>query len=171
MGFSATVRHNLRHYADFRGRAQRAQFWWWYLFLIVMQVVLNAVDGALGLQVGETDLKVGDTAIPVVSDGVGVLSTVFGLAVVLPTLAVAVRRLHDTDRSGWWIVAPLAAYVLTGVLVAVLAAFDAPGFAFAIVGVGFVAGAILALVVLVFFIQKGTAGTNTHGPDPLGQGA
>jgi uncharacterized membrane protein YhaH (DUF805 family) len=173
VGFGATIRHNFSHYADFGGRAQRSQFWWWYLFLIIMQVLLSAADSAFGLQVGrsETDVTVGDTTIPVVNNGVGVLATVFALAILLPTLAVAVRRLHDTDRSGWWIIAPAVAYVAAGVAVGIAVAMGAGPLVLAVLGFGFAVGAVLAIVLLVFYIQKGTAGPNTYGPDPLGQGA
>lgn len=173
MGFGATIRHNFKHYAHFGGRAQRSQFWWWYLFLIIMQVLLSAADSAFGLQVGrsETDVTVGDTTIPVVNNGAGVLSTLFALAVVLPTLAVAVRRLHDTDRSGWWIIAPFVAYLAAAVAVGIAIAAGAGPIVLGVLGLGFGLGAILAIVLLVFYIQKGTAGPNTYGPDPLGQGA
>jgi uncharacterized membrane protein YhaH (DUF805 family) len=173
VGFVESIKHNFSHYADFKGRAQRSQFWWWYLFLIIGQGVLTTADSALGLQIGrsETDVTVGDTTIPVVNNGVGVLSTLFALAIVLPTLGVAVRRLHDTDRSGWWIIAPALAYLVTAVAVAVGAALGAGLFVLVLLMTGFAVAFILAIVLLVFYIQKGTPGPNTHGPDPLGQGA
>lgn len=173
MGFIGAIKHNFSHYADFKGRAQRSQFWWWYLFLLIGQGVLTTADSAFGLQVGksETDVMVGDTTIPVVNTGVGVLATLFALAVLLPTLAVAVRRLHDTERSGWWILAPVLAYVVTGVATVIGVALGAGLFVLVLLMTGFVVAAILAIVLLVFYIQKGTPGPNRYGPDPLGQGA
>ena len=173
MGFGASIKHNFSHYADFKGRAQRSQFWWWYLFLIITQAILSTADSAFGLQLGrsETDVTVGDTTIPVVNNGAGVLSTLFALAVVLPTLAVAVRRLHDTDRSGWWIIAPVVAYLAAAVVVGIAIAAGAGPIVLGVLGLGFLLGAILGIVLLVFYIQKGTAGPNSHGPDPLGSGA
>ena len=172
MGFVESIKHNFSHYADFKGRAQRSQFWWWYLFVIIAQAVLTAADSAFGLQLGksESDVTVGDTTIPVASNGVGVLSTLFALAIVLPTLAVAVRRLHDTDRTGWWIIAPALAYIAAGVAVAIAIAAGAGLFVLALLGFGFLVAFILAIVLLVFYIQKGTAGPNRFGADPLGQG-
>jgi uncharacterized membrane protein YhaH (DUF805 family) len=173
MGFAEAIKHNFSHYADFSGRAQRSQFWWWYLFLVIVNVVLTTVDGVLGLQVGrsESDVTVGDTTIPVVNQGLGVLSTLFALAVLLPTLAVAVRRLHDTNHSGWWILAPVLAYVVAGIAVAIAVAAGAGPVVLALLGLGFIAGGILAIVLLVFYVKKGTAGPNSFGPDPLGQSA
>ena len=95
----------------------------------------------------------------------------FALAILLPTLAVAVRRLHDTDRSGWWIIAPAVAYCRGRSRWPLLVAAGAGVLVLAVLGFGFAIGAVLAIVLLVFYIQKGTAGPNTYGPDPLGQGA
>lgn len=81
----------LRKYVDFSGRASRAQFWWFLLVAIVISIVLSILDNALGT----------------VPDGQywssGLLSSLFSLAIFLPSLALLVRRLHDTGRSGWWV--------------------------------------------------------------------
>jgi uncharacterized membrane protein YhaH (DUF805 family) len=173
MGFGEAIKHNFSHYADFKGRAQRSQFWWWYLFLMIMNVVLSVIEGGLGLQVGrsESEVTVGDTTIPVVNQGLGLLSTLFALAVLLPTLAVAVRRLHDTNHTGWWILAPALAYLAAGIAVAIAVAAGAGPVVLALLGIGFIVGAILAIVLLVFYVRKGTDGPNSYGPDPLGQPA
>ncbi len=78
----------LKKYAVFSGRARRMEYWMFVLFNIIVSVVLVFVDGMLGLSLGE---------------GVGLLSTLYGLAVLLPGIGVAIRRLHDTNRSGWWL--------------------------------------------------------------------
>lgn len=72
-------------YVTFSGRARRAEYWWFILATILVSLVLGFIDGLLGLG-GEF----------------GLLSSIWSLAVFLPSLAVGVRRLHDTDRSGWW---------------------------------------------------------------------
>lgn len=78
----------LRKYATFTGRARRKEFWFFELFVLLIALVLSLSDRMLGLLDDES--------------GVGVLSGVFYLAMFIPSLAVSVRRLHDTDRSGWW---------------------------------------------------------------------
>ncbi len=173
MGFTQAIKHNFAHYVDFKGRAQRSQFWWWYLFLVLVQAVLGVVDSALGLQLGrsETDVMVGDTTLPLVNQGAGVLQSLFWLVVLLPTLGVAVRRLHDTGHSGWWIVWPIVAYAVAGIAIAIAIAIEAGPFALALLGLGFLVGAVLAVVLLVFYIKKGTSGPNRFGADPLGQTA
>jgi uncharacterized membrane protein YhaH (DUF805 family) len=71
----------LRQYVDFSGRARRTEYWMFQLFNIVAIIVLLLIDQVLGT---------------------GFLSTIYVLAVFLPSLAVAARRLHDIGRSGWW---------------------------------------------------------------------
>ena len=79
----------LRRYAQFSGRARRAEYWWFYLLLIIGLVVALILESLLGF---------GGSVGPY-----GLLSGLFGLAMLVPSLAAGVRRLHDTDRSGWWL--------------------------------------------------------------------
>ena len=76
------VRHAFTHYATFSGRARRSEYWWFALFTFVGSVVASLVDAAVL--------------------GRPVLQLLFVLTVVVPSIAVTVRRLHDTDRSGGW---------------------------------------------------------------------
>ncbi len=69
------------HYADFNGRAKRTEFWMFILFNWIASIIVGVIGYALGIPV---------------------ISTIYGLAVLVPTLAVGARRLHDTGRSGWW---------------------------------------------------------------------
>jgi len=78
----------LKKYTVFSGRAQRAEYWYFVLFNMIVGVALSMIDQATG------------TLDP--DSGVGLLGGLYSLAVLLPSLAVAVRRLHDTGRSGWW---------------------------------------------------------------------
>jgi uncharacterized membrane protein YhaH (DUF805 family) len=82
----------MRKYVDFGGRATRSQYWWFLLIATVISIALSIVDAQLGTTV--------DSSAAVDS---GLLSGLFSLAIFLPSLAVTVRRLHDTGRSGWWI--------------------------------------------------------------------
>lgn len=100
MGIQEAVSTCFSKYVNFEGRAARPEYWWWVLFVIVVGVILQIV----GTLVLGSENGVG-----------GVLSGLFYLATFLPGLAVAVRRLHDTDRSGWWLL--LAFIPLIGSLV------------------------------------------------------
>ncbi len=77
----------LKKYAEFSGRSRRKEYWMFVLFNMIILLVLGFIDGAAGLA-GEM--------------GVGPLYSLYGLAVLIPSIAVGVRRLHDTNRSGWW---------------------------------------------------------------------
>jgi len=95
----------LRRYAQFRGRAARREYWLWQLFLIVAIVLLSIADTKLGL--GGSFDRHADFSGPGLSAGFafngGLLTWIFALAVLLPSLALSVRRLHDTDKSAWWL--------------------------------------------------------------------
>ena len=75
-----------RKYATFSGRAGRPEFWFFVLFVTLITVGLAVIDVMLGIAAG----------------GAGLLSGIFTLLVIVPSIAVTVRRLHDTGRSGWW---------------------------------------------------------------------
>jgi uncharacterized membrane protein YhaH (DUF805 family) len=87
MGIQQAVASCFSKYVGFEGRAPRSEYWWWVLFVVVVAVIL----GILGSVVLGADSGAG-----------AVLAGLFILATVLPGLAVIIRRLHDTDHSGWW---------------------------------------------------------------------
>lgn len=78
----------LRKYAVFTGRARRREFWMFTLVNVLISIGLSIIDTILGTDYGS---------------GYGILSTIYGLAVLIPSIAVGVRRLHDTGRTGWWL--------------------------------------------------------------------
>lgn len=85
--FQLAVKRYFNGYVTFTGRASRAEFWWAVLFNIIVALVLGVVDSVLF----STTMQ----------DG-GLLSGLYTLGTLLPSIAVGVRRLHDIDRSGWW---------------------------------------------------------------------
>jgi uncharacterized membrane protein YhaH (DUF805 family) len=80
----------LKKYAVFSGRARRKEYWMFFLFNIIIALVLVFIDGATGLARGS-------------GIGLGPLYGLYVLATLIPSIAVLVRRLHDTNRSGWWL--------------------------------------------------------------------
>lgn len=100
MNFTQAVSSGYRKYVTFSGRASRSEYWWWVLFIILSSIVVGIVEGALGLGTGMvTEVEGGVSA----SYAGGPLSIIWSLVNLLPGIAVGVRRLHDTDRSGWWL--------------------------------------------------------------------
>lgn len=78
----------LKKYAVFSGRARRKEYWLFALFNVIISIVLTAVDGLIGSFSSDA--------------GIGLISGIYTLAILIPGIAVGVRRLHDTNRSGWW---------------------------------------------------------------------
>ena len=87
MNFPEAIRSGFRKYATFSGRAVRSEYWFWALFTAVGLTATALLDSAIfGYHPGPTPFKV-----------------LFEVATLLPSLAVAARRLHDTDRTAWWL--------------------------------------------------------------------
>jgi uncharacterized membrane protein YhaH (DUF805 family) len=72
----------LKKYAVFSGRARRREFWFFVLFNFIISIILSIIDYFINYQI---------------------LTTLYSLGVLIPSIAVTIRRLHDTDRRGWWI--------------------------------------------------------------------
>jgi uncharacterized membrane protein YhaH (DUF805 family) len=87
----------LKKYTVFDGRAHRTEYWMFVLFNVIITIVLGLIDRLVGIS--------------------GVLSGIYGLAVLIPGIAVAIRRLHDTNRSGWWLLISLVPAIGTIVLI------------------------------------------------------
>ena len=100
----------------------------------------------------------------------GPLSALLWLATLLPSLAVGVRRLHDTDRSGWWLLLPIVPYCIAFALGG--AAMTSGSMAeMGTAGIFLLIGVVGAIVLLIFMILPGTPGDNRYGPNPYaGQG-
>ncbi len=121
MEFQQAVKTCFSKYATFAGRAMRSEYWWFALFGLLVNIALSIVDAVIfGFE----------------TDNLSLFSSIFSLAIFLPSLAVAARRLHDTDRSAWWL--------LIGLI--------------PLIGM---------IVLIVWFVQKGTAGPNRFGAPPL----
>ena len=146
----------IKKYAQFSGRAPRAEYWWYYLTLLIAYVVAIFIDRSMGSRV---------------LGPYGILAVLLWCGLLVPTLAVGVRRMHDTDRTGWWILAPIVPYVI-GFTMAGPAALDPTRLAAEGTAMIFLLlGLVLAIVVLVFTLLPGTTGPNKHGPDPYGTDA
>jgi uncharacterized membrane protein YhaH (DUF805 family) len=114
MSFGAAVKSVLSKYVGFTGRARRSEYWWFFLFTILVSIVTAVLDNALGLNFVD-------------GSSTGFIGTVVSLALLLPGLAVAVRRLHDTDRTGWWLLIALVPVVGAIVLIVFFVLDGTPG--------------------------------------------
>jgi uncharacterized membrane protein YhaH (DUF805 family) len=86
-------------YVMFSGRASRSEFWYFTLVNVIISAVLGVIDAILGTN----------------GSGIGLLGGLYSLAVLLPSIAVSIRRLHDTNRSGWWLligIIPIVGWII-----------------------------------------------------------
>ena len=107
MSFGQSIATVLKNYAVFRGRASRPEFWWYYLVYVIATLIVAFIDNAIGAG--------------------NILIAVFILALFLPTLAVTIRRLHDSDKRGWWVLIQLIPIVGTIVMLVFLVSKGTPG--------------------------------------------
>jgi uncharacterized membrane protein YhaH (DUF805 family) len=88
----------LKRYAEFSGRSRRKEYWMFVLGVFIAAIVLSIIEGALGLS-------------GMVGGVYGPLTTIFFLAVLIPSIAVQIRRFHDQDKSGWFLLLALIPFV------------------------------------------------------------
>jgi uncharacterized membrane protein YhaH (DUF805 family) len=82
MNFVDAIKSGFSNYVNFSDRACRSEYWYWVLFVVIGAIVTRIIDALIGMPI---------------------TYALFGLAVFLPGIAVGIRRLHDLDRSGWWL--------------------------------------------------------------------
>ena len=134
----------ISQYAVFEGRASRSEFWWYVLALLIVSLLISVASLPL-------------LFIPY---AVNIVTYVFTLAMLTPTLAVTIRRLHDTERSAWWALC----YVPSGIydLLVLSNAHLSNTVAQPVAGIGI----ILLIVLIIFMALPGTSGDNRYGADP-----
>ena len=134
MGPIEAITSVLRNYANFSGRAQRSEFWWFWLASIVL---IFGPYALFAVPVAVDEGIYNDNTWGIMGSVVLFLWVILGLALVLPSLAVTCRRLHDTGKSGWFQLLNLIPFPFGAILVCILCA------------------------------MPGTRGPNQYGPDPL----
>jgi uncharacterized membrane protein YhaH (DUF805 family) len=145
----------LEKYADFSGRAPRAEYWWYALALIVAFIVVGIVESILGIH-------------HMIFYVYGPLTVLLWLATIVPSLAVGVRRLHDTNRSGWWILVPIVPYALAIAIAGPAIVAGGMGAGLGIAALLMLIGMLAAILLLVFMVLPTTPGDNRYGPNPYG---
>ena len=162
VNFPDAVKLGFQRYVDFKGRSSRAEYWWWTLFIVVVFVALSVIVGFMGA----LGLYLPDPLILL-------LNSLFVLALIIPSLALGARRLHDINRSGWWIllfiyIFPNAYVVFALALVVSIAA----GISVGITGfiVPYSVGFLLIISVPAWWIRwmfrQGGTGSNKYGSYP-----
>ena len=122
VSFADAIRNAFTGYANFSGRSTRAEYWWFFLFNVLVSIVAGTIDSA------------------VFGAGQNVLGTIAWLGLIIPNIAIAVRRSHDIGKSGWWVLWQFFGWCL----------FIIPGL----------------IMWLLFRTRPGDIGPNQYGPDP-----
>ena len=130
MDFISAVKSVLTQYVGFSGRACRSEFWWFFLFTWIIDSLLW-----------------------------GIVENIVSLAIFLPIQAMSIRRLHDINKSGWWLLPALTLFLFN-------IAERMVSFGFKSASLYFVSWVIVAVYVYVF-TKKGEVGDNLYGADPL----
>lgn len=147
----------IQDYYTFSGRARRSEYWWFILFVTVVSVILSAIDSVIfgmGMLLG--------------------LNGLFGLLTLVPQLAVSWRRMHDTGRSGWFNLLPVAPLVLLFPLLLIgflgRSLFDPPLFDSADVVVFYIFSLVIFVIamirVVIWLVLPSQSGENRFGPEP-----
>ena len=98
----------LTNYAVFSGRARRKEYWYFFLFyILILNVSTAIIAGVVIIANGAGSFSEKDLGIGLLT-GVGLFYLLYLLSMLIPALTVAVRRMHDTDHSGWWVLCPIA---------------------------------------------------------------
>lgn len=149
MNFSEAVSVCFSKYATFTGRARRSEYWNFYLFTVIVNAVLSFIDAML---FGEL--------------GIEIFSTIFSFGVLIPTLAVGTRRLHDTNRSGWFQILPFVGipFLVPGLFLLIDKGNQA--LAFGLLGIGGVLMLGAGIAVLIWLCTDSDARTNRFGVPP-----
>ena len=108
MSFLEAIKSFWSNYSKFKGRSRRSEYWWIQLFLVLTNLAVAAID--LALMNGDVDRFI-------TNGGGGIVGLIWILVTIVPALAVLVRRLHDTGKSGWWALIGFVPFVGAIVLV------------------------------------------------------
>jgi uncharacterized membrane protein YhaH (DUF805 family) len=146
--FGEAIRVCFSKYATFSGRASRSEYWFYALFLFLAGLAATLIDAVL---------------VPGSLETGGPANAILSLGTLLPTLAVSWRRLHDTDRSGWWIGGYLLATIAVVLAALGLVSSTTLGTSFAVLSLLAIAAIGYSIMLLVFFCQRGTPMPNRFG--------
>ena len=171
MTFPDAIRTCFRKYVTFSGRATRPEYWYFILFVFLGRIVAEMADGVLfgfsTVPVSETDFEI---------EGPEPISALFFLVILLPMLAAGWRRMHDTGRSGLYLLYPILVWIgigtfanLVGVTGPLLAGDLATAFG-GVVGIIMILSIIIAIfspLIVIWWLTRPTQpGPNTYGPNP-----
>lgn len=177
MTFTQSIKTCFSKYVTFSGRASRSEYWYFFLFLFLGNVVATLIDSAVFDSV-TTTVETTETSASASIENTGPVTAIFSLAVLLPHLAVLWRRMHDTGRSGFYALLPLLLMIAAaGVLVfgiGIASSFQHGGSldilftraTLLIVIPTLIVLMVSPLLVLWWLTRPSQPGSNRYGPNP-----
>ena len=139
------------NYANFNGRARRKEYWMFMLFYFIFSLVLGLISGLLGV-LGS------------------LLLLVWSFGLFLPTIAVTIRRFHDSGKSGWWYLASFAPIVPLSLITYMILTETSSSTMMGVFWVLLVISVVICLIPLIFLFLSSESGTNQWGPNPKDEG-
>ena len=163
----------LKRYAEFSGRSRRKEYWLFSLGVGLLYLILFTVALVIGLGAAGLGSTGRDNAAGMVGlfASLGIFAVIIGivwLALLLPSIAVTVRRLHDSDRSGLWLLGYILPYLIGSFLAGMGTGANSTTLSL-LGGLITLSGAVMGIVIFVFLVLPGTVGPNRYGSDPLGR--
>lgn len=146
LSFSEAVKTCYRKFFTINGRACRSEYWWFVIFTVIAHLVLSFI-----------------TVFPLIGELAGGVGS---LMVFIPFLTVSVRRMHDLDKSGLWLLFP-ALLITFAIFFVLYGALTTAGLLFFIGIVLILAAAVSVILIALLMAQPGTHGSNRYGPDPF----
>lgn len=165
MDFGQAIRTCFYNCADFKGRARRSEYWWFFLFVVIGHSICAVGDTVLfGGNLFEGTQSRGPSA-----QTTGLLGIIFSVITALPYAAVACRRLHDTGRSGWFQLLP---YTGIGVVLLMVPAMIVSEHKALMITIPIIVGLIVmvgfSILLTIWYATEGDRGSNSYGADPIG---
>ncbi len=155
MSFRDAIGETFFNYMNFRDRAARAEYWWWLLFATIVILVAVALDVVVFYIIGNGHIMP--------------FLLITYVALIFPSLSLTVRRLHDTNRSGWWLLLSVALSILVvvgGLVAAAINPFNPlSGAGLAFVAVPMILSAACSILILIWMFLPSNKGNNRYGPN------
>lgn len=146
----------LQKYAQFSGRARRKEYWQFILLNVIVSVIAGILDSILGTAGA--------------ASGTGVIGGLASLALLVPGLAVAWRRMHDVEKPGYLSLLPLLGVIPLGLSLGSMPSGPVPSGPGPLLWVGVAVMVATTIYLLTLYLKEGTRGPNEYGPDPKGFG-
>lgn len=176
MTFKEAVKSGIRNVFNFKGRASRSEFWWFSLFLLVLELLVFVLGSGVILVIvfsieGFIPADISSITFAAPAVVINYAINIIIIAIYVANIPISIRRLHDVNKSAWWVILWYLCYAFLYVVVEIypanFASIDHNHLGAWLCFLILCLWIIWAIVLLVFCVKKGTQGNNRFGADPL----